>query len=485
VTRPNILFLSIEDLNDWIAPLGGHPDTITPNLTRLARHSVVFERAYAAAPACSPSRAATLYGRNPWETGIYGNAHRPNHAFPRGRGLSLVGGLQSAGYQTFGAGKVFHVLKGQFDHDEWTEYHGQEPDSFAPISRSQKSGALGSNSDFGPAPDDTPQYDELNTDWITRRMTGGAEGQFWALGLYRPHLPFIVPKRFFDQLPAAVADPPGLGANGFAPDNAAPLAGLPRPAMSFVRQNAGLGKALHAHGEYKAFLKAYLASISYADALLGRVMDRMDEQGLWGNTIVVLWSDHGWQLGEKLAFRKFTLWERALRVPLFIGGPGIAPGRAGDPVSLTDIAPTLFSLAGLPAPGRFTGQDMAPLLRGEAQALRGHALSVWGHDLMSDRPKLAFSARSRDFRFIRYWTGHEELYDHRADPFEHANLLQARDDGALAAVVRAHRAMLPVAPCPPVNTAPPRRRWQAARKMSPAQSTTTSSGGKPLKPTDE
>ncbi len=461
LSSPNILFLSIEDLNDWIEPLGGHPDTVTPNLTRLAARTMLFEHAYATAPACSPSRTATLYGQYPWETGIYGNFHKPDHLYPRGMRLSLVGLLRDAGFDTIGAGKVFHVFPKQFDHDEWTEWNRRDLDDFPPLSATRKSGELGENSDFGPTDDTEQQYDEINTDWIVQRLQPGAEGKFWALGLYRPHLPFIVPRKYFDMLPDRVADPPGLGMNGFAPDNAAQVAGLPRPARRLIRMNANLGRALHAHGEYKDFVRAYLASIAYADALLGRVLDRMDETGLWDNTVVVLWSDHGWQLGEKLAFRKFTLWERALRVPLFIGGPGIAPGRTAEPVSLIDLAPTVLSLAGVPVPARFSGQDLTPALHGASQHLRGHALSVWGAELDGPDPKLAFSVRTRNHRFIHYWTGAEELYDHRTDPFEHHNLMHQpamADLAQLAPVRDALHDLLPTRTAAPVRTRPQKNR---------------------------
>ncbi len=457
LNRPNILFLSIEDLNDWIAPLGGHPDAVTPNLTRLAARTMVFDHAYAAAPACSPSRTSTLYGQQPWETGIYGNFHKPDHLYPRGMRLSLVGVLRDAGFDTIGAGKVFHVFPKQFDHDEWSEWNPDAPDDFPPISATAKSGDPGANGDFGPDDADRPQYDERNTDWIVARMRPGAEGQFWALGIYRPHLPFIVPRKYFDMLPERVADPPGLGMNAFDPDNEARLAGLPRPARRLIRMNAGLGQTLHRHGEYHAFLRAYLASIAYADALLGRVLDRMDETGLWDNTMVVLWSDHGWQLGEKLAFRKFTLWERALRVPLFIGGPGIAPGRIAEPVGLIDLAPTVLSLAGTPVPGRFSGQDLGPALAGSPERLRGHALSVWGAELDRPAPKLAFSVRTRDHRFIRYWTGAEELYDHSNDPFEHHNLLHDPDPAGrarLKPVIDRLNGLLPGETAAPIRTRP-------------------------------
>jgi arylsulfatase A-like enzyme len=177
------------------------------------------------------------------------------------------------------------------------------------------------------------------------------------------------------------------------------------------------------HNEYKDFLKAYLASVNYADELLGRVLDQMDACNLWDDTLVVLWSDHGWQLGEKLAFRKFTLWERSLRIPLMFAGADIAKSRTAEPVSLTDIAPTLFAKMGLTIPDAFEGQDLSPLFDNPSTNLRGHATAVWGKGFKSDSPQLAITSRSRTHRYILYWDGTEELYDHTNDPFEHTNLL--------------------------------------------------------------
>ena len=424
----NILFFSIEDLNDWIEPLGGHPDAITPNLTRLAERSVVFESAYAAAPACSPSRTATLFGQNPWETGVYANRHKWHDHFVAGGRKSIIGRFLDAGYETRGAGKVFHVHPRSFDLNDWTEYKRFKLGNFPKISKVAHGGRLGSNTDFGPIEDGEEQYDDKNTEWMIDQMQPGATGQFWALGLYRPHLPFIVPRLYFDMFEEEVADAPGLGMDPYHGYNEDPLAQLPEAARSLVQNSRAFARQLHKHKEYKDLLRAYLASIAYADALLGEVLDRMDDAGLSDNTLVVLWSDHGWQLGEKLSFRKFTLWERALRVPLMFAGPGIKAGRSDEPVSLTDIAPTMFAQAGLTVPPEFSGQDLGPILSGEKDTLRGHAVSCWGRGFETDSPQTALSVRSKTHRYIFYWDGSEELYDHRTDPYEHNNLIFDRGD---------------------------------------------------------
>lgn len=419
----NFLFFSIEDLNDWIEPLGGHPDTKTPNLNRLAARAMVFESAYAAAPACSPSRTATLFGQNPWETGVYANNHKWHDYYTSGGRQSLVGRFRDAGYETRGAGKVFHVAAEHFDYGDWTEFNLLPIGGFPRLSKLQRAKSIGRNTDFGPTDDDLQQFDDLNTDWMIRQMHAGSTGQFWALGLYRPHLPFIVPQRYFDLFKGKIANPPGLGMNRYDPSNLSTQAPLPKAGRAIADDGKFLRRLLDKHNEYENFMRAYLASIAYADALLGKVLDHLDATNLWDSTTVVLWSDHGWQFGEKLAFRKFSLWERALRVPLMFAGPDITAGRSSEPVSLIDIAPTLFSRAGLPRPVQFSGQDLSPILQDTPQPMRGTAVASWGRKFTTDSPQMAFSVRSRTHRYIFYWDGGEELYDHRYDPYEHVNLM--------------------------------------------------------------
>ena len=422
----NILFLSIEDLNDWVEPLGGHPQTITPNITRLANRGVLFKNAYAAAPACSPSRTATLFSRYPWETGVYANQQKYHDYFSISGEDSLVGHFKSAGFQTWGAGKVFHVTRTMFNDDMWTAFNNIEMDQHPKLSAVAKLGTMGGNTDFGAVTDAEILYDDENTDWMMDKLKAGSTGQFWSLGLYRPHLPFIVPQRFFDMFPDVVDNPPGLGLNSFDPQSKSAHQGLPMPAKRIAKRSAALGDALHETGEYNHFLKSYLASIAYADHLLGKVLDKMDAEGLWDNTLVILWSDHGWQLGEKLAFRKFSLWERALKIPLIFAGAGVDAGTICDaPVSLVDIAPTICSVAGQDIPPQYSGTDLTPYLHGKAPLQAPYAASIWGKALMKQEAEFAFSVRSQNFRHTIYWNGAEELYDHRNDPYEHINLMRS------------------------------------------------------------
>jgi arylsulfatase A-like enzyme len=372
----NILFVSIEDLNDWIEPLGGHPQVKTPNLNRLAARGMVFDNASAVAPACSPSRTATLFGQAPWRSGVYTNDETWDMAYPHAQRLSLVGAIRSAGWKTIGAGKVFHKDIRGFDPDDWDQYNTNVGHlNYPPISATVKKGDLRRLSDFGPVQGSKGCFDAQNTNWMCRKIRPGDDGQFWGFGLYRPHLPFIVPQQYFDLYPETVGVPPGLKGVDFDPDDR------------------------------------------------DEVLDRLDETGQTDNTLIVLWSDHGWQFGEKLAFRKFTLWERALRVPLIVAGPGVAVGRWSRPVSLLDIYPTLMAQTGVSAPHDLDGTDLSPILRGETPEGSDGAMAVWGQFEDDADGLMAFTLRTPDHRYTIYWDGGEELYDSRADPFEHDNLM--------------------------------------------------------------
>lgn len=424
----NLLLISIEDLNDWIEPLGGHAEACTPNMRRLSDMGATFTQAYTPAPACSPARTAALFSKFPWETGVYTNLDRWHDYFEPGSDASLIGHLRKAGMTTYGCGKIFHSNYREneetlaLDAKDWDEFYFAPKVKYPPVSRSVKSGRIGQNADFGVDATGLQSYDDKNTDWIIEKIEPGNEKCVWALGIYRPHLPFIVPQAYFDLIPENVSLPPGLGTNVFDPDNKRLIRKLPSAARRLAKKQARTGRILHEHGEYNEFLRAYLASIAYADSKLGMVLDRIEKCDLLDDTLIVLWSDHGWQLGEKLAFRKFTLWERALRVPLMFAGAGIKPTRLAQPASLVDMAPTVLSIFDCEPSEHYAGQDLSPAIA-EGQSLSRHyAPSSWGIGFSeADTAKLAFSVRSERFRMTKYWDGEYELYDHDNDPYEHEN----------------------------------------------------------------
>lgn len=418
----NILFFSIEDLNDWVEPLSGHRDAHTPNLSALAAKGALFKNAYAAAPACCPSRTSLLFSRFPWNSGIMLNTQPLYDYFRKGQRDSLIGRMRNNGFRTIGSGKIFHkIMPKAVDLNDWDDYHYEKKDVYQPISRSVKSGDFKPGENFGVDQTDLPTADDKNIDHITKNISKGDEGQLWAAGTRRPHLPFVVRQEFFDKIPEQVSLPPGLLGDFFDPTDKSALSRIPRLGQRFAAARATDGVKLIRHGEYIDFIRAYLASITYADHLFGRVYQRLEQQDLLKNTLIVVLSDHGWQLGEKLAFRKYTLWERALRVPLIISGPGIQPKEVTDPVSLVDIAPTIMSLTGLDVPEAFEGQDLKQVLLENAKPQRSFAPSVWGIHLNSKKPKFAFSIRTKKFRITKYRNRRYELYNHANDPFEHKN----------------------------------------------------------------
>ncbi|MEM9582727.1 MAG: sulfatase-like hydrolase/transferase [Pseudomonadota bacterium] len=415
----NILLLSIEDLNDWIEPLGGHPDAYTPNLSRLAARGTLFQNAYTPAPACSPARTAALFGQAPWRTGIYDNAQSWAMAFEPHQQLSIVGRAKASGWHTVGAGKVFHHGASGLDMSDWDRLTFERPETYQMKSDAVKQGLMERREDFGMLNQPKLKVQDIRfCNQMTRTMRPGAEGQFWAHGIYRPHLPLVVPNRFFANIPQDVRMPPSFANKGFDPNDDAVLAGL--PAHARVMSQRATGRILAQTGEYSAFLRAYLASIAFADFLVGRLLDRLDETGLSETTLIVLWSDHGWQLGEKLAFRNFSLWERALRVPVMMAGPGVPSAVCAEPISLLDLYPTLLEVLDTDPLHALDGQSLWPLLSGEAG--RGYAISAFNAP-KAEEPRLSASVRTATHRLIQYHDGTGELYDHRSDPYEHKTLV--------------------------------------------------------------
>lgn len=461
----NLLFVSIEDLNDFIEPLGGHPQVRTPNINRLVGRGHLFRHAYTTAPACSPARAAVMFGVPPWESGVYSNAHQWFNAFDPDTAVSLFGALRQNGFQTWGTGKMFY---GGYIAREWDGYHREPNDPYPRMSALQKAYDVKAEMmDYGSSPQEGPLYDERNAGDIIARMTRGAEGQVWSVGIYRPHLPFIAPQRFFDLYPDHVQPVPGLKSGIFDPDNASETEGIAREARNKIVRNVAFGRKLHGLQDYSAFLRAYLASVSYADHVLGLLLDRLEEQGLRDSTHVVLWSDHGYHFGEKNKFHKFSLWERSLRIPLVFAGPGIAAGVSDEPVSNIDIGPTVLDLLDCARTGNFaSGHSLRPVLCGAPGPTRAPVVSAYGFDVRkpdTDKTvfRLAWSVRNSRYRLIRYWGSGLELYDHTADPHEWVNLIPEGDrrntPAALRDVVADLEACLPGAPAAPTGKTKGRR----------------------------
>jgi len=434
--RPNILFVSIDDLNDWIEPLGGHPQARTPNLLRLAAQGVNFTHAYTASPACNPSRMALLSGRHTYRTGMYSNYQNWKAVMPDAMTLPKYFGMH--GYWTGGAGKIFH--NNQPDPDSWEEYWPSKekpmPDYFYPSPGKTVNMPVFENMymDFDWAPLDLPDEetaDYKSVNWAIDQLNVQRDRPFFlAVGIYRPHVPWYVPQKYFDMFPIDEVQLPTVSES----DND----DLPPRALNIAARAGNYHKHITEAGKWKEAVQGYLASVAYADAMLGNLLDGLEKSPYADNTIVILWSDHGWQLGEKHHWRKFALWENVAHVVMMMKVPegvsaalpeGTKAGTRVDRItSLIDIFPTLVDLAGLDQKKDLDGHNLVPLLRDETLPWDYPAITTYDFD--------EFSIRTENFRYIRYIDGGEELYDHRNDPEEWLNLADNDDYEAVKGQMR-------------------------------------------------
>lgn len=430
-TRPNVLFIAVDDLNDWIGCLGGHPDAKTPNLDRLAARGVNFTRAYCAAPACNPSRAALLTGRRPSTSGVYHN-NQPWRPVMRDV-VTMPQYFMRHGYRVVGGGKIFHNSFN--DPPSWEVW--QPAGRFPEPSRVPYNGIPNSaHFDWGPvAEDDSAMGDHVTVDWAIAELSKPHDKPlFLACGLIRPHLPWYVPQKYFDLFPLAKVTLPTILDTD--------LDDVPPAGVRMAKPEGDHAKVI-AHNQYRQAVQGYLASIAYADMEIGRLLDALDRSPLAGNTIVVLWGDHGWHLGEKHHWRKFALWEEATRVPLMIVAPGLTkPGSvSGRTVNLMDLYPTLADLCGLPIDPAWEGRSLRPLL--------AQPDAPWDYPSVTTHGRNNHAVRSERWRYIRYADGSEELYDHDADPLEWKNLA---GDAQLAGVKQALARWLPTVNAPDAPT---------------------------------
>ena len=420
--KPNVLFIAIDDLNDWVGCLGGHPQARTPNLDRLASSGVLFSNAHCAAPSCNPSRTAIFTGISPHRSGLYRNGQSMRQVLPDTELIPKT--FSRAGYRSIGSGKMLHYF---IDQRSWDQYFPQKetenpfPRTLYPEKRPVNLPRGGPwqyvETDWGPldATDQEFGGDYLVSEWVGKELLKEHEKPFFlACGIYRPHEPWFVPKKYFDAFPIEkIQLPPGYREDDL---NDLPAQGKrlgPNRYFEHIRK----------HKQWKNGVQGYLASIYFADTMLGRVLDNLEKGPNSDNTIVVLWSDHGWHLGEKQHWQKFTGWRACTRVPLIIRVPkgtaslpkGTLPGTCSEPVSLLSLAPTLLELSGLDPIKIHDGPSLVPLLTDPN--------SNWPHVAIThlDTPG-SFGISSKRWRYIKYSNGGEELYNIKDDPYEWTNL---------------------------------------------------------------
>jgi arylsulfatase A-like enzyme len=439
-SAPDVLMIAVDDLNDWIGCLGGYAGTVhTPQIDRLAERGTLFTNAHCGAPVCNPSRTALMTGLRPSTSGVYHNGQWWRVNLPDV--VTLNQHFRAHGYQTLGGGKIYHHTLGNNPPDEWNHFQPQVHDNpwhyLCPVAGQTviKSGvrwptgfplngidavAQGRRPpinyrefDWGPFDrDDLEMGDGQVVRWametIGRERTD-SRPRFLAVGIFRPHLSWYAPRKHFERYELDdIVLPPRK------PDD---LNDVPPAGRKMAGQRNVDFDLILREDRYREAVRAYLASISFADALVGRLVDALQASGRANQTIILLWSDHGWHLGEKETWHKMTLWRRATRVPLIVVAPGVTPlgSRCDRPVDLLDLYPTLVDLCGLPAPPQqLDGMSLVPLLKDPGARRDRPALTTYqrgNHAVSGER-----------FRLIHYADGSEELYDITEDPHEWTNL---------------------------------------------------------------
>lgn len=401
--RKNVLLVLFDDLNDWVMPSAGYPGLETPEFERLAEEGLVFENAYSDAPACNPSRTALLSGLRPTTNGVYFNGQPYLAALPES--YTLVEYFAAHGYRTLGSGKIFHTYNQ--GKQVWDEFYRRGPN---PTLDAREEEPLFSQEHFAWGPLDVgleamadARVARQAARWLERPDLGPF---FMVIGFTKPHLPWFVPREFFDEVP--------LSAVPLPPHREDDLDDVPPMGRRLARQDKH--REVMEAGAWGEAVQGYLANLRFADRILGIVLEGLRESPHRDDTVVVVASDHGYHLGEKEHWGKYTLWQRANRIPLIVIAPG--SGGAGRttaaPVTLVDLYPTLAQLCGLPAPENLDGTSFAPLFEDPSKS--------WPQAAVSVHRRGNYAVRDGRWSYLRYADGTEELYDRERDPHEWENL---------------------------------------------------------------
>lgn len=446
--KPNILFIAVDDMNDWVGFLHGHTGMkiATPNLDRLAAKSMIFTNAHTPAPACAPTRAAILTGVHHTRSGaenVYWGDGPKWRAFDALKDVETVEQFfKNRGYKTLGAGKIYHsqappwAPTSQVEPQNWDFYYPsayishpyqiRAPDEVIfPPEDNHENRPGGGWWTWGPIPvPDEKMADYHVVDWARYELSQKHEKPFFiAAGVWKPHDPWEVPQKYFDMYPLEEVVLPACKEDDLED--------------AFDHGRRWIHKWVIDNDEWKKVIQSYAASITFSDAMLGRLIDAFEASKYADNTILVLWSDHGMHMGEKENIEKFTLWERSTRVPLIISVPGLTkPGTSCDqPVSLMDLYPTLVELTGFELPSHLDGHSLVPQLR-DPSAVTEPVVSSYRF-AWAQNPVTGHSVRSMRYRYIYYpEINFEELYDHQSDPNEWQNIAYKRENKS---VVEEHR----------------------------------------------
>jgi len=421
--KPNVLFIAVDDLNDWVGKLGGHPQARTPNMDLLSSRGLLFTKAYCSAPSCNASRSSVLTGMRPSTTGIYINSHDWRQASILKNAVTLPHHFKNSGYLTMGAGKLFHAhtffdkknLEGYSDPDAWDAYFPsktqQMPEEVVPETWPLNSSKKFYRGHFDWAPLQISNLDMADAkvvDWASKQLAKTHKKPlFLSVGIYRPHVPWYVPKKYFDRFPINEIQLPKHLSND--------LGDIPVAGKAMAKRH--WHKWINENNQWEKAVQAYLASLAFADDMVGNLIKALDKGPLSKNTIIILWGDHGYHLGEKESWEKFALWEDTTHVPLIIVDPRRTKSgtQCESPVSLLDLYPTLIELCGLRLPPqKLEGRSLVnSLIR---------PMEKTGRVVITTQGRGNHAVRSSRYRYIRYADGSEELYDHKTDSHEWNNL---------------------------------------------------------------
>jgi len=423
--RPNVLFISVDDLNDMPTFMGRYPDAKTPHMDRLASRGMTFTNAHSPYPLCGPARASVMTSTLATSHGYHDHVS-DEKVQQRGKemGTSTLPELfKDNGYHVMAVGKLFHhhVPKGTFDESGSRGDWNPHPEG----RQKYKSGKTLTDWARWPGKEED-MSDPQAAEWAVERLKKSYDKPFLMMvGFIRPHVPWVVPDRWFDLYP----DPEKLKMPPYKADD---LDAVPeRSKFLNILTQMPRTEDLLKKNQWQEVIQAYLASCSFVDHYIGQVIKAVETSPHADNTIIVLWSDHGYHLGEKNTFQKQSLWERSSHVPLVFAGPGIAPKQVcGRVVSLIDILPTLAGLCDLPAKPQWEGRNIRPLLEDPAQA--------WDHPVLTTWQGRNYAIQTERYRYIRYDDGSEELYDHENDPNEWTNLAKQPDYEPIKKKLKSH-----------------------------------------------
>ena len=459
--RPNVLWISIDDLNDWVGYMKGHPQAITPNMDRLAKRGTAFMDAHCSSPLCNPSRSTILSGFHANKTGVWNN----KTGFKYSDFELLPQYFSKHGYSTYGTGKIHHTKindkifeKAFHPEQRWSPFQQSKSvhytkkelkskgtvnprhviqsgpggkDYILPLNRmpSDRNPDKKSGESFDWGGFDLPDNafgEGLAADWTLEQLKAHNPGKpfFAALGFYRPHIPLYAPQKYFDMYPLEKVKLPEHRENDLDDLSASGK----KWALEAV--TAGSHKTVLKHEEWKKAVQAYLACVTFVDAQIGKVMDWLDKSPYAENTIIVLFSDHGWHLGEKQHWGKWTGWDRSTRVPLIIIDRNQKQGNVcTQPVNLIDLYPTVVELAGLPEK-KLDGQSLKKLVQATDNSKARTVYSYFD--------KGNFAVINKKWRLIQYKDGSEELYNRLKDPHEYENLSKVPEYKSVIEELRTH-----------------------------------------------